>query len=66
MTTRFPDDFGRIAREQGRGSFLGDVWAFVRQTGKWWLLPVLFLLLLFGLLLLTSGSAAAPFIYTLF
>jgi hypothetical protein len=47
--------------------FLKDVWGFLRVRKKFWLLPMLLTLALFGaLVLLTSGSAAAPFIYTLF
>jgi len=47
--------------------FLGDLWGFLKDRKKLWLLPVLLALLLFGgVILLTSGSAVAPFIYTLF
>ena len=44
-----------------------EFWEFVKERKKWWLLPILILLLLFGaLIFLTEGSAVAPFIYTLF
>ncbi len=44
-----------------------DLWAFMRERKKFWLLPIiLVLLLLGGLIVLTQGSAVAPFIYTLF
>jgi len=44
-----------------------DLWAFMRERKKYWLIPiVLVLLLLGGLLVLAQGSALAPFIYTLF
>jgi hypothetical protein len=66
MSTERPTDFEQLAREQADGSGLGDLWHLVRRTGKWWLVPVLVALLLVGLLVLLSGSAAAPFIYTLF
>jgi len=47
--------------------FLKDLWAFLRVRKKYWLLPIILTLLLFGaLIFLTSGSAIAPFIYTLF
>ena len=47
--------------------FLRDVWGFLRVRKKFWLLPMLLTLALFGaLVMLTSGSAVAPFIYTLF
>lgn len=48
-------------------SFLKEFWAFLRIRKKFWLLPILVTMLLFGvLLLLAQGSAVAPFIYTLF
>lgn len=44
-----------------------DLWAFLKVRKKFWLLPIIFMLLFFGtLILLTSGTAIAPFIYTLF
>ncbi len=47
--------------------FLRDLWGFFKSRKKYWLLPIIIILLLFGLLIvLTSGSAIAPFIYTLF
>ncbi len=48
-------------------SFLAELWAFMRERKKFWLLPVIVMLALFGgLIVLTQGSAVAPFIYTLF
>ncbi len=47
--------------------FLKDLWGFLKTRKKFWLLPIILTLLLFGaLIVLTSGSAVAPFIYTLF
>jgi hypothetical protein len=47
--------------------FIKDFWGFLRVRKKFWLLPIIITLLLFGLLVvLTSGTAIAPFIYTLF
>jgi hypothetical protein len=47
--------------------FLKDLWGFLKVRKKFWLLPLILMLLLFGgLIVLTSGSAVAPFIYTLF
>ncbi|MBK9307121.1 MAG: hypothetical protein IPM58_08540 [Nitrospira sp.] len=49
------------------GEFLMELWAFMNERKKFWLLPILLVLLLFGtLIVLTQGSAVAPFIYTLF
>ncbi len=46
---------------------LKDLWAFMRERKKFWLLPiVIVLILLGGLLIIAQGSAIAPFIYTLF
>jgi hypothetical protein len=48
-------------------SFLVEFWRFMRVRKKFWLLPIMFMMLVFGgLLALTQGSAVAPFIYTLF
>jgi hypothetical protein len=47
--------------------FIKDIWGFMRERKKFWLLPLISILLIFGVLIvLTSGSAIAPFIYTLF
>ncbi|MBF0133987.1 MAG: hypothetical protein HQL75_15560 [Magnetococcales bacterium] len=48
-------------------SFLAELWAFMRVRKKFWLLPILIMtVLLGGLIVLSQGSAVAPFIYTLF
>jgi hypothetical protein len=48
-------------------SFLTEFWAYMKVRKKFWLLPVfMVMILLGGLLVLTQGSAVAPFIYTLF
>ena len=48
-------------------SFLKEFWAFMRARKKFWLLPIMILMLLLGgLLVFAQGSAVAPFIYTLF
>ena len=47
--------------------FLLDLLRFIKERKKWWLLPVILFLLLLGLVLVFgSGSALAPFIYTVF
>jgi hypothetical protein len=49
------------------GSRIGMVWDFMKVRKKWWLGPIMLFLLLMSLLIVVSqGSAAAPFIYTLF
>ena len=48
-------------------SFIKELWLFLRTRKKYWLLPVVLTLLIFGtLIVLAQGSAVAPFIYTLF
>ena len=46
---------------------LGELWAFMKERKKFWLLPIIIALVFLGsLIVLTQGSAVAPFIYTLF
>lgn len=46
---------------------VSELWAFMKVRKKWWLGPIIIMLMLLGLLIvLTQGSAVAPFIYTLF
>ena len=48
-------------------SILSELWEFLKVRKKWWLLPIIFfLILLGGLIILTQGSALAPFIYAIF
>ena len=48
-------------------SFLKEFWMFLRVRKKFWLLPILVMMVVFGgLVILTKGMAVAPFIYTLF
>ena len=47
--------------------FLKEFWDFLKERKKYWLFPILFILLIFGgLIILSQGSAIAPFIYTIF
>ena len=59
------NEFERSAEGDSPG-FLRELWDFMRENKKWWLTPILVCLLLFGALVLLGGTAAAPFIYTLF
>jgi len=48
-------------------SIFAELWAFMRMRKKYWLAPILFMLLVLGgLVILAQGTAVAPFIYTLF
>jgi hypothetical protein len=46
--------------------FFRDLLAFMRENKKWWLVPVILVILFTGVLIILGGTAAAPFIYTLF
>ena len=51
----------------GKLAILKEFWGFLKVRKKWWITPiVIFLMLLGALIVLTEGSAVAPFIYTLF
>ena len=60
------DDFKKLAQTERSGNIVSEFWHLLGQTKKWWLLPILVVVFGFGLLVLFSGTAAAPFIYTLF
>lgn len=59
------EDFARQASAP-RPGFLAELWTFLREDKRWWLTPIVVLLVLLGVLVLLSGTAMAPFIYTLF
>jgi hypothetical protein len=59
------DSFDRAARA-ARSSIVGEFWQFLVQKKKWWLLPIVLVLFMLGALMLLGGTAAAPFIYSLF
>jgi hypothetical protein len=60
------EDFEKLAESERSRHILSEFWHFLGQSKKWWLLPILIVVLGFGLLVFFSGTAAAPFIYTLF
>ena len=54
-------------KKESRVSVISEFWDFLKNRKKWWLGPIVFILLLMSLLIvLTEGSAVAPFVYTLF
>jgi hypothetical protein len=57
--------FQEAAQDQEQG-LIAEFVQFLKENKKWWLAPILLVLMLMGALILLSGSAAAPFIYTLF
>lgn len=58
------NDFQRQA-EQGSSNLLRELFGFLRENKKWWLIPVVVALLMIGVLVFLGGTAVAPFIYTL-
>jgi len=59
------DSFAAQATEE-RSSLVGEFTDFLKDNKKWWLAPIVIAILGLGLLVLLGGTAAAPFIYTLF
>ena len=56
-----------LKKTRARFAILSELWGYMRVRKKWWLGPIFLALILLGLLIvLTQGSALAPFIYTLF
>ncbi|MBI5386682.1 MAG: hypothetical protein HZA90_18580 [Verrucomicrobia bacterium] len=60
------NEFETAAAEPSRVGFFRELWGFMKENKKWWLLPILVVLLLFSALILLNGTGLAPFIYTLF
>ena len=54
------------ASKAGRSGFVSELWAFLRHNKKWWLTPIILVMLLVGLLVIMSSSGVGPFIYALF
>ncbi|MDI6450563.1 DUF5989 family protein [Anaerobaca lacustris] len=65
MTEKDSTRFERLAQEK-RSSLVAEFWHFLKHNKKWWLLPIVGVLLLLGLVVLLAGTSAAPFIYTIF
>ena len=59
------DDFTRLAGKKQAG-LVREFIDFLAQSKKWWLTPIVVMLLLIGLLVILGSTGAAPFIYTLF
>lgn len=65
MDKKKPTAFDNAGAEKETG-ILGEFFAMVKENKKYWLIPIVLMLLVLGLLILLGGTAAAPFIYTLF
>jgi len=66
MSNSDRNEFERASADHVGGGLLKDLWGYLRENKKWWLLPIIVMLLVFGLLVFLSGTVLAPFIYTLF
>jgi len=66
MKKQNQNEFEKAGAEQARIGLLREFWGFLRENKKWWLLPILIVLLALGLLVLLSGTALAPFLYPFF
>jgi len=66
LMSKRQSEFEKAATGQVRSGFMAELWEFLKDNRKWWMLPILILLLLLGLLTLLAGTGAAPFIYSLF
>ena len=64
MAEEKKSEFEKVAKKNS--SIVGDFIDYLKANKKWWLLPIISTLVLIGILLLLSTTAAAPFIYTLF
>jgi hypothetical protein len=62
---RASNDFTKQA-EMGQRGFVREFVDYLKNNKKWWLTPIVIVLLLVGALVVLGGTAAAPFIYTLF
>jgi len=60
-----PTELDRRANAQ-RQPLIAELWGFMSENKKWWLLPIFFVLALVAALIALGGTGAAPFIYTIF
>ncbi len=66
MSAGHKEDFTKVASEESESNTFAELWNFLSERKKWWLLPIVLMLLLFGTILVLSGTGVAPFIYSLF
>ncbi len=66
MGTNHPASFEDSARRNKQAGTFGELWRFLANRKRWWMVPVVLVLIMFGVLIFLSSTAAAPFIYTLF
>jgi hypothetical protein len=66
MSGESQSEFEKLADERRHPNLIAEFLGFLKHNKKWWLLPILLVLIAFGVLMIFTGTAAAPFIYTLF
>jgi hypothetical protein len=66
MTKNKTEDFEKLLKEEKPSGFVNELILMLMHNKKWWLTPIIFVLLLFGALIILGSSTYAPFIYTLF
>ncbi|MBT5908327.1 MAG: hypothetical protein HOH25_00900 [Opitutae bacterium] len=66
MSENKKKSFREITEENSQGGFLNQFYEMLMHNKKWWITPIVLVLILFGLLIILGGSSYAPFIYTLF
>jgi hypothetical protein len=66
MGERAMTHFEDATKTTPRPGLADELWHLIRNSKKWWLLPIIFVMVVLGALMLFSATAAAPFIYTLF
>jgi hypothetical protein len=59
-------EFEQATKDTSRTNLISDFTYLLRSSKKWWLIPLIIMIVVLGGLMLLSGTAAAPFIYTLF
>lgn len=52
--------------KSGRTNLFQEFWGFINHNKKWWLTPIILLIMFVGVMIILGGSGVAPFIYTLF
>ena len=65
MSKKEPTEFEQMAKES-RPSLLVEFWSFLKYNKKWWLLPIVIVMLLLGLAVLAVHSGVGPWLYTIF
>jgi hypothetical protein len=63
MSDQKQSEFEKAAAERQHAGFVSELWSFMKENKKWWLLPLIIALLVFAALIFLSGTGVAPFIY---